>query len=73
MCPNSYIETLGYVNSHFQQSEIERVTPERATKISNDLEATTCNLVKEDNHLQNDKIYVFNDNFGEVVATQPKS
>ena len=64
MCPNSYIETLGYVYSHFQQSEIEKVTPEKTSKISNNLEATTCNLGKENNHLQNDKICVFNDNFG---------
>ena len=64
MCPDSYIVTLGYVNSHFQQSEIEKATPEKASKVSNDLEATTCNLAKEDNHLQNYKICVFSDNFG---------
>ena len=52
MCPDLYIVTLGYVNSHFQQSEIEKVTPEKASKVSNDLEATTCNLAKEDMCIQ---------------------
>ena len=45
----------------------------KTINFQNVLEATSCNLGKEDNHLLDGKINIFNTNFTKVTITRPES
>ena len=51
---------------------MEKSPLKKASKIQNDLEATACNLGKEDNRLLDGKVSIFYTNFTKVTTTRPK-
>ena len=51
---------------------MEKLPLKKASKIQNGLEAA-CNLGKEDNHLLDGKVSIFNTHFTKVTTTRPES